>query len=123
MEETGESRLPTFPHVPPHVPGTENKPLIAAVNRWPPKIKLKIGHSVKVTELPRPPGKVLRFRRLWNPNPSTPLRAGSNVEKRDVRMGTLTPSRRGRARTPVAPSLQRRMVMAGDPVDRKIWAT
>ena len=24
---------------------------------------------------------------LWNPTPSIPLRAGSNVEKHDVRMG------------------------------------
>jgi hypothetical protein len=45
------------------------------------------GHSAKVTELPRPPGKVPSFKRLWNPTPSTPLRAGSNVEKHDVRMG------------------------------------
>jgi len=31
--------------------------------------------------------KIPSFTRLWNLTPSTPLRAGSNVEKRDVRMG------------------------------------
>ena len=44
---------------------------------------------VKITELPRPPGKVPSVGRLWNPTPSTPLWAGSNVERRDVRMGHL----------------------------------
>src|SRR5882762_1495717 len=34
-------------------------------------------------------GKSQALKRLWNPTPSTPLRAGSNVERRDVRMGHL----------------------------------
>jgi hypothetical protein len=32
-------------------------------------------------------GKVASFKRRWNSTPSTPLRAGSNVERHDVRMG------------------------------------
>jgi hypothetical protein len=41
-------------------------------------------HGILIAQYP---AKHPRPRHQWNPTPSTPLRAGSNVEERDVRMG------------------------------------